>query len=107
MAELIKEPKLCSVEWQDAHSGSGWYTDTEAEKFINKERCICHNVGWIISETQNEIVLACRRVKWAEDSQSLEADPKWGLLQKIPKAWVRKVEVLVPDLISRVEAISA
>ena len=78
--------KIYYIEWQDAHTGSGWYDNTEVEKFIISEKCICQEVGWILSETKEELVIACRKLKWAEKTNSSE----YGLLQKIPKAWVKK-----------------
>lgn len=74
------------IEWQDAHSSSGWHSNHELDDFIKQEKCICMNVGWILSETKDEIVLASRRLKWREKA----IDPEWGSLQKIPKAWIRK-----------------
>lgn len=73
------------VEWHDAHSDSAWLSNNEVEKFIKKEKCICINTGYILSETKDEIVLASRKVKW-----SIEGDCQWGMLQKIPKTWVLK-----------------
>lgn len=96
---LNEKPKLFLIEWHDAHSGSGWYNDDEVVKFINKEKCICSEVGWLISESKDEIVVACRRMKWKE-----EGDAEWGMLQKIPKSWIRKKEILIKDLITRKEA---
>ena len=100
MKEIIENPKIYNVEWQDAHSDSAWLSKKELQEFINKERCICQQIGWLINETKDEIVLACRRMKWAEDG-----DQKWGMVQKIPKAWIRKKEIVIgKDLISKKEA---
>ena len=77
--------KIYLVEWHDAHSDSGWHTDSQVEEFIHQDRCICQEVGWILSETEDEIVMASRKLKWKKDGA-----PEWGLLQKIPKAWIRK-----------------
>ncbi len=98
---MIENPKLYNVEWQDAHSDSAWLSKQEVENFINKEKCICQNIGWLISENDSEIVIASRRMKWAEDG-----DMKWGMVQKIPKTWIRKKEILIEDLITKEEAIN-
>ena len=63
----IKNPKLYFVEWQDAHSASGWHTDKQVEEFINQEKCLCDEIGWLISETKDEIVMAARRLKWKKE----------------------------------------
>ena len=74
------------VEWQDAHSNSGWMTKQEVDDFINQEKCIIRQTGWILSETESEIVISSRRTIEAEKNNLCE----WGMLQKIPKAWVKK-----------------
>lgn len=85
----IKNLKLYLVEWQDSHSDSGWLTKEQLEKFINREKCIVENIGYLIHETKDEICIASRRMKWAEDG-----DPQWGMVQKIPKTWIRKIKLL-------------
>ena len=77
--------KIYYIEWHDAHCDGRWFTDRDVQEFIDKERCICQEVGWILSETKTEIVLACRKLKWKKDG-----DAEWGMLQKIPKAWIRR-----------------
>lgn len=84
-----KKYHLYCVEWHDAHSNGGWHTEDEIKKFINQEKCICQEVGWILYETKYEIVMACRRLKWVEDG-----DAQWGMLQKIPKSWIRKKKIV-------------
>lgn len=78
------------IEWQDAHSRAGWATDRELEEFIKEEKCICEEVGWILSESKDEVVMGARRLKWRTNS----LDSEWGLLQKIPKAWIKKRRLL-------------
>lgn len=82
----IKKDKVYLVEWHDAHANSGWFSDDQVQKFIDEEKCIVQEVGWILSETKDEIVMAARKIKWAENKDVCE----WGMLQKIPKAWIRK-----------------
>ena len=81
--------KIWLVEWHDAHSQSGWSTDEEIDRFVKEERCICANVGFILSETKDEIIIASRKLKWKEDGKDGKW-AKWGELQKIPKAWIKK-----------------
>ena len=54
----LDNDKIYCIEWQDAHSRSGWVTSDELNSFINKERCIIRQVGWILSENKNEIVMS-------------------------------------------------
>ena len=85
---MTRNDNIYLIEWHDAHSGSGWYRKEEVKKFIDEEKCIVRETGWIISETKDEIVLACRRLKWTE--HSISNTEQWGMLQKIPKSWIRK-----------------
>ena len=84
------KPKLYYVLWHDAISADGWHTEEETQKFIKERKCLIEEVGWIISETKEEIVMASRRLKWSKPDTS-----EWGLLQKIPKTWIRKKRVVL------------
>ena len=66
----VKVGPVHLVEWHDAHSASGWFSKKEVDDFIKKERCICINIGWIIHESKDEIVMACRTMKYSEDGDS-------------------------------------
>jgi len=79
----MNKNKIYFIEWQDAHANSGWFSPEATEKFI-KEKCICQEVGWIISENKNQIILAARTIQFTGE------DIQWGMLHKIPKAWIRK-----------------
>ncbi len=85
----IKNPSLYYLRWHDAHSASGWFQKDEVRKFINDERCIVEQTGWIINRSKSEIVMACRRMRWAKENE-----PEWGMLQKIPKTWIRKKKLV-------------
>lgn len=78
--------KVYFVEWHDAHSHAGWHNDEDVENFINEQRCIIQEVGWIVAENKDEIVMSSSRSKFSESTDTCE----WGALQKIPKAWIRK-----------------
>lgn len=82
---MIKNPKLYYVLWHDAHSSAAWHTEREVSEFLNEERCLVEQVGWLISQDKHEIVLGARRCKWKK-----AGDPDWGMLQKIPKNWIKK-----------------
>ena len=64
----------------------GWHSDDAVKKFIDEGKCIVIDVGWILSETKDEIVIASKRMKWREDSNNHE----WSGISKIPKTWIRK-----------------
>ena len=46
--------KIYLIEWQDAHANSGWFTHEEANEFIKHDKCICQEIGWILSENKNK-----------------------------------------------------
>lgn len=78
--------KIWFVEWHDAHTHSGWHSDQDVEAFIKEEKCIIQEVGWIVAENKDEIVMSSSRAKFSESQDVSE----WGTLQKIPKAWIKK-----------------
>lgn len=82
----IDKSKIYLIEWQDAHANASWMSDEQLQDFINQEKCICQEVGWILSENKDEIVIASRTIKYTEKQNAQE----WGMIQKIPKAWMRK-----------------
>lgn len=81
----IDKSKIYLIEWQDAHANTGWMSDNELENFINQEKCICQEVGWLLSENKDEIVIASRTIKYLQENEC-----EWGMIQKIPKAWIKK-----------------
>ena len=90
---MKKNNKIYFVEWQDAHSNSGWFSKVDLERFIKRDRCICQEVGWILHEDKDEIIMASRKIKWKDDF----SDCEYGMLQKIPKAWIRKKKIYKTD----------
>jgi len=86
--DKIVTDKIWLVEWQDAHSNGGWLSNERLTEFIEAEKCICITVGWILKETKDDIIMASRTLKWAEDD-----DYNWGQVQKIPEAWIRKIVI--------------
>lgn len=87
----MKQPldKLIYIEWEDAHGRSGWHSEKEMKDYSDGERAIVREIGWIHKETKDFIVLYGRVIWWHSDD-----DIQYGLLQKIPKTWVRKRKVI-------------
>lgn len=94
MKKLIPKDKqkLIYLKWQDAHSNGSWFTEKELEIEVNKQICICEDIGWVIYEDQNEIHLVSRRLAW---SNSPSTHSSFGAYQRIPKAWILKRKVIV------------
>ena len=77
--------KLIYIEWHDAFCNTGWCTTDEIKKTIESNETWIKEVGWLLKETKTQIIIAAR---WSlEDACSNE---QFGLIQKIPKTWIRK-----------------
>lgn len=92
MKQLIpkNKQKLIYIQWQDAHSKSGWVTEEDLLKEVEKSMCLCEEVGWIVYEDKDEIHIVSRRGLWMR-----EEAPEYGQYQRIPKAWILKKKVIV------------
>ena len=74
--------KLIYLQWQDATSHSSWFSKGELEEWLKKENDMIEQVGWVFDETEKHIVLIGRR--------DFGTEPLLGLIQKIPKTWIKK-----------------
>jgi len=77
-----KKKNLYYIEWEDAYSNSGWFSDEEIRKW-EKDRCIVREVGWILERTKRNIIIASRLAP--------NEEKRWGMLQMIPKTWIKKI----------------
>ena len=81
----MKNPyKLIYVEWQDAFSNATWFREEELKEWWENEIWV-QQTGWIIHEDKRRITLATR-LTW----DSFEKVWRYGMLQNIPKTWIRK-----------------
>ena len=69
------------IEWGDAISNTGWMEKNDAIDWGENSDWIVKNVGWLLKETKEYILLAA---KYSEGSK------EYGLLHKIPKTWIRE-----------------
>lgn len=83
--------KLVYIEWEDAISQNGWHTKEELEDFVKDKNCWIKQVGWIYKESKTHIILVTRLGGAIFEG---EPDPSYGLLQKIPKTWIRKKRII-------------
>lgn len=84
-----KEEALFYVEWRDAmaHVGS-WVDQDEAISWMESSEGLVKQVGFIVKET-NEYILMCARIAEINDGQT-----SLGGLFKIPTKWIkRKVKI--------------
>jgi hypothetical protein len=80
-----KDFKLVAIGWADAMSNeSGWKTYDEAVEWVEDDDFVTHQVGWIIKETKEYILMADKFNEPSGGRPELIA----GLF-KIPKTWIR------------------
>lgn len=77
--------KLIYLEWEDAISQASWCTKDELDDF-SSEVALIRQVGWIYKETKKYLILVGR----LDDRNEGEEKNGYGMLQKIPKTWIRK-----------------
>lgn len=80
-----QKQKLIYLQWQDAHSNSGWHTKEQLQKEVDTAACIVEEIGWIVYEDDKAIHMISRRILWTIDNSS-----EYGMYQRIPKTWVLK-----------------
>lgn len=81
--------KLYYIKWCDATSAeNAWYTKDEAIEWANTENWQIENIGWLLRETKEYILLCTKR------STDRDFEPQFGNLFKIPKTWIRKKVML-------------
>lgn len=85
-ADKDVEMKLIYLEWADAiSSGSTWIPKSELGGWINNSEWIIKQVGWILKETE-EYILLTGQIK----PDDYFTEEQYGHIQKIPKTWIRK-----------------
>lgn len=72
------EPRLVVVEWEDTVNIAEWSTMEEVEEFARKGGWRVVNVGWLLYEDDECVVLAARVAPLVEP-------PQTGLYERIPK----------------------
>lgn len=82
----MKKPALTQVWWTDTTNvAGGWHDEDELKEFATNEVWRCSNVGWLVHEDANCVVLAGRRTN----------DGKYtGLIERIPKKMIEKREIV-------------
>ena len=83
----MKEFRLVRIGWADAIENlDGWHTKKEALNWAKNDDWIVHQVGWILKETDDYILLSSKR-----NSASCGRDSTFGGLFKIPKPWIKYI----------------
>ena len=78
---------LLYIEWCDAIADANrWMTIEEAKKWSSNEDWVIKQVGFLLDETPEYILMAARVNPHSETEDQLRVD---GLL-KLPKTWIRK-----------------
>lgn len=84
--------ELSYIEWADSvEAVQKWHTLEEAIEWDKDVVFTVQQVGWVLKEDKDSILIAGRRnVQGTLDDISDE----YGMIQKIPKAWILKRKVL-------------
>ena len=90
-AKPEKRHPLVIVEWADAYSGNpGWLTVDEWVRGPgSRPEWINENIGYLIRETKDAVVLAARHS--GPDQVNREFQYQYGLFQLIPRGMVRRI----------------
>ena len=86
----MEKYKLVKIGWADAIENlNGWHTIEEALEWATDDDWVVHQVGWILKETADYILLAGKH-----NDASGGRDFTWGGLFKIPKPWIKYLKEL-------------
>ena len=85
------KPYLAYIEWNDAIYNANWFDIDQIEQWAERSHFLIKEVGWIIKETKDYILLGCGRKE--EDDFTGE---QWIGVHKIPKGWVKVKKRLKP-----------
>lgn len=85
---MPKKPKLIQIFWSDATANARWMTLDEAIEWGKTSTWDVEEVGWVLDETDEYILLASRRMLQEDSSYT------YGAFQKIPRTWIRSRKVL-------------
>jgi hypothetical protein len=86
---VIDPTPLVVVHWTDTTNIAEWCTVEEVERFVAGDPSLvsmsfrCRNVGWLLHEDDDCVVVAGRRT---DDGRA------WGLLERIPRVVVARIE---------------
>lgn len=90
----MKKLKLIYIEWFDACSFNSWQSYEEAMEYAKDDDYpYVSQVGWILHEDDKSITLAGRHGMNIFNGQH-PSEENYGLLQKIPKTWIRKRKII-------------
>lgn len=76
---MVKLIKLIRVLWHDTAARAGWFTVEEIEAVEKEPPCLVESVGWLISETDDVVILAQSKMRTLA-----------GELLVIPKAVIKE-----------------
>lgn len=80
------KPKLVRIWWTDTTNvAGGWYDPDELKDFATNQIWRCSNIGWLIYEDDDCVVLAGRLTN---DLSQV------GLVERIPRKMIERQEIL-------------
>ena len=89
MIDITKTP-MVRVTWEDARDmETGWL---EVKDILNAPLAICQEVGWLVVNNKEKVVIMRSFSEEKDKSGTLEQNG--GGSVAIPKCWVKKIEYL-------------
>ena len=89
---------LIYIEWCDAmHNNDAWLTEKEIIEWADNEDWIVCQVGWVVKETKEYLLLSAKLCISDKDN------PILGQPIKIPTTWIRKKIDLSEKIIDNIK----
>lgn len=80
--------RLVVVRWEDTTNIAGWLTPGEITEFATDQGWICENVGWLVEDNAECVVVSARR--------AFDAQNHRGLTERIPRRSVISITDIGP-----------
>jgi hypothetical protein len=87
-AKDLKLGKCYYFEWFDATSRSTWETKEEAFTWFKEDNCWISHCGWLMYKDKHTLGFCSRKSKFVSGLDT------FGMLQKIPKTWIKNIKEL-------------
>ena len=86
----MRPHEMVYLKWTDAlEAQAGWKSKEDLEEWIENQNWIIHQVGWIIEETDDYIIIVSR---FTEEEN--EDDIQYNGIFKLPKPWILERKTL-------------
>lgn len=82
--------RLVRVVWRDVIEHMGvWHTEAEALEWASSDDWIVHQVGWVLEDTDDYLLLTSKY-----NTASADRESSYGGLTKIPKPFIQYITTI-------------